>query len=216
MCEDFSWCSFCQGIITGLISSLIAFLATLFVFSRSCLKISPKIARGVNKSFYKPDGEVAWKFKIVNKSPFVRLSNIDTKLVGIQYVRNSDNTFTEHRTSIPCIPGVRILERYTPDWIVRLKRKRNPKYTADYTYRPLTFMNLDDAKFEVIELSIVYTDSISGWTHFASKKFESTIVEGEFSNDSKLDCIISQDIPKVAWDNHKNRMEKEKQSEKAD
>ena len=210
MCEDFTWCSFIIGIITGLISSFIAFLTTLFVFSRSCLKISPKIVRGVNKSHYKTDGEVAWKFKIINKSPFVRLSDIDTKLIGIKYIQNDDKTFTEHRTSIECIAGVRILDRYVPNWILRIRRKRNPKYTADYVYRPITYKNLDEEDYDAFELSVIYTDSISGWTHFASRKFNRMISEGEFSNDGKIDCIIPQQISNEAWENHNDRVNKEK------
>ncbi len=32
MCEDFTWCSFFIGIVTGLISSFVAFLITLVIF----------------------------------------------------------------------------------------------------------------------------------------------------------------------------------------
>ena len=210
MCEDFTWCSFFIGIVTGLISSFVAFLITLVIFSRSCLKISSLISRGVNKSTYQDDGEVAWKFKIINKSPFVRLSDIDTKLVGIKYVRNDDGTYTEHRKVIPCLAGVRILDRYIPNWFVRLKRKFNVKYTVNYCYRPLTYTNLDEANYDDIELSILYTDSISGWKHFTSKKFHNVIQEGEFSNDGYLNHIVPQKISQAAWDNHYDRMKKEK------
>ena len=76
--------------ILGIITTLLSVVITSIVFFSPKIKISKKILRGVNYSEFKDYGEVAWKFKIVNKSFFVSFFEFDIKLTGIKYKNIED------------------------------------------------------------------------------------------------------------------------------
>lgn len=201
---------FAQAVGTNLLSSFISFLL-LFVFLRKKrIVISKVIARGVNKSRYTEDGEVAWKFKIINKSVFMEFYNFDVSLVGIKYVENSDGTISEHRKKIECVCGVKFLSRYVPGWLLWIKRKMNSDYIVNFIYRPLTYENLDnyfrERKYDALELTVICTDSLSGFTHISRELFKpAPIVEGDFTTDGKRDFVKLKTIPDIAWLNHEKR-----------
>lgn len=203
-------------IFLGIVSTGIVFVITILVFTRQRILVSCKIARGVNKSTFKTDGEVAWKFHIMNKSLFAEIYDLQVKLVGIQIVKNDDGTCTQHRKLIDSITGTWRLSRRLPDWILAKIRAKDKQYTIDFSYRPLTYENLDELakEYDKFELSVMYTDSITGRIHVVIKEFENVIVEeGEFSNDGRLDYTSSEKIPEIAWKNHKIRMQKQKEKD---
>lgn len=206
---------FAQAVMTNLLSSFISFLFLFIFLRKKRIVISKVIARGVNKSRYTEDGEVAWKFKIVNKSVFMEFYNFDVSLVGIKYEINSDGALTEHRNKIECVCGVKFLSRYIPGWLLWIKRKMNSDYIVNFIYRPLTYENLDnyfrERKYDALELTVICTDSLSGFTHVSKELFKSApIVEGDFTTDGKRDFVKSKKIPDIAWLNHEERKQKKK------
>lgn len=195
----------------NLLSAIFSFIMVTLFLWRPRIVISDRIARGVNRSVY-DDGEVAWKFKIVNKSMLMAFYNFDIKLTGIRYETLADNTRTQHIKTIETVAAVRRLTRYIPRPILWIKRKVNPNYTISFAYRPLTYCNLDElaSEYSEFKLSVLCTDSLTGKTHYAEKVFEfSPVYEGEFTNDGRTNVILSKRIPAVAWENHENRMRKE-------
>ena len=62
--------------LLGILSTIISICISFVVFFSPKIKISKKILRGVNFSNFKDYGEVAWKFKIVNKSMLVSFFEI--------------------------------------------------------------------------------------------------------------------------------------------
>ena len=196
--------------ILGIITTLLSVVITFIVFFSPKIKISKKILRGVNYSEFKDYGEVAWKFKIVNKSFFVSFFEFDIKLTGIKYKNIEDGTSTEHRENIKIWAGIRELTRYEPRFITFIRRKKNPDYAISYAYRPLTYVNLEEAflKYDKIELSVKYIDSLIGRIHHTKRYFENTISQGDFSNDGRLDCVIPNKISVFAWKNHLEKRDK--------
>lgn len=196
--------------LLGILSTFISICISFVVFFSPKIKISKKILRGVNFSNFKDDGEVAWKFKIVNKSLLVSFFEFDIKLTGIKYKNIEDGTSTEHRENIKIWAGIRELTRYEPRFITFIRRKKNPGYTISYAYRPLTYVNLEEAflKYDKIELSVKYIDSLIGRIHHTKRYFENTISQGDFSNDGRLDCVIPNKISVFAWKNHLEKRDK--------
>ncbi len=204
---------FAQAVMTNLLSSFISFVFLFLFLRKKRIVISRVIARSVNKSRYTEGGEVAWKFKIINKSMFMEFYNFDVSLVGIKYVENSDGTISEHRKKIDCVCGMKFLSRYIPGWLLRIKRKINPNYIVNFIYRPLTYENLDnylrERKYDALELAVTCTDSLSGFTHISKELFKSTpIVEGDFTTDGKRDAVKFKRVPDIAWINHENETKK--------
>ncbi len=208
--------SFVRDVLAGVICSFISF-GLLFLFLRKKrIVISKVIARGVNKSKYTEDGEVAWKFKITNKSMFMEFYNFDVSLIGIKYVVNSDGKLTEHRKKINCVCNMKFLSRYVPRLFLWIRRKLNPNYIIGFVYRPLTYENLDDyfhkRKYDAFELIVVCTDSLSGRTHVVKELFKSApIVEGDFTIDGSRNSVKFEKIPDIAWSNHKKRNKKKQE-----
>lgn len=193
--------------VLGIVTTIISVVITFLVFFSPKVKISKKILRGVNYNEFKDCGEVAWKFKIVNKSIFVSFFEFDIKLTGIKYKVVGDNSYTEHRDDINIVAGLRELSRYEPIFITFIKRKFNPSYTISYVYRPLTYVNLEDAfsKYDKLELSLIYTDSLIGRIHHTKRYFENVISQGDFSNDGRLNHVLPNEISDFAWENHSKR-----------
>lgn len=207
--------SFVREVATGLLGSFVSFLLLLLFLRKKRIVISKMIVRGVNKSKYTEYGEVAWKFKIINKSVFMEFYNFDVNLVGIKYVINSDGKLTEHRKKIDCSCNVKFLSRYIPRWLLWIKRKINPDYIVNFIYRPLTYENLDDyfreRKYDALELTVVCTDSLSGRTHVSRELFKSApIVEGNFTIDGRKNSVKFEKIPDIAWLNHEKRKQKKR------
>lgn len=198
------------GIVSSLLGTFFCFII-IYIFSRKNeIFISDKIAISTNFSRQVKEGETAWKFKIINKSIFVFFFSFDIKLISILYKENKDGTFTQHRSDIPCVCGLRRLTRYEPNWLVWIKRKINKKYTISFAYRPLTYVDIvkgfKEKKYNELELSIICTDSLTGNRRFFKKVFDSTaFAEGDFSNDGE-NKIIPSDVSKEAWDNHNERV----------
>ncbi|UKI54917.1 MAG: hypothetical protein L6V90_09755 [Treponema succinifaciens] len=166
----------------------------------------------VNQSCDRKIGEPAWKFKIVNKSLFIKFYNFDVKLYGINYITSADNTKTEHKKMIESLAGIRELGCYIPNFILKMIRKKNKDYAINFAYRPLTYHNLMELskEFEVFELSVFATDSLTGRLHFVKKTFHPTIfVEGDFTNDGNLNQIESKKIPDEVWKNYRKKQKKE-------
>ena len=67
---------FYYDLMMGLGTTFIGFLIVLLVFGRKKLVISDKISVSVNQSRDRKIGEPAWKFKIVNKSLFMKFYNV--------------------------------------------------------------------------------------------------------------------------------------------
>jgi len=203
---------FYYDLMMGLGTTFIGFLIVLLVFGRKKLVISDKISVSVNKRRDRKIGEPAWKFKIVNKSLFVKFYNFDVKLYGINYITSADNTKTEHKKMIESLAGIRELGRYIPSFILKMIRKKNKDYAINFAYRPLTYSNLMELskEFEVFELSVFATDSLTGRLHFVKKTFHPAIfVEGDFTNDGNLNQIKSSKIPDEVWKNYKKKQKKE-------
>lgn len=203
---------FYYDLVMGLGTMFIGFLIVLLVFGRKKIVISDKISVSVNKSRDRKIGEPAWKFKIVNKSLFIKFYNFDVKLYGINYITSADNTKTEHKKMIESLAGIRELGCYIPSFILKMIRKKNKDYTINFTYRPLTYSNLMELskEFEVFELSVFATDSLTGRLHFVKKTFHPAIfVEGDFTNDGNLNEIKSSKIPDEVWKNYKKKQKKE-------
>lgn len=203
---------FYYDLMMGLGTTFIGFLIVLLVFGRKKIVISDKISVSVNKSRDRKIGEPAWKFKIINKSLFIKFYNFDVKLYGINYITSADNTKTEHKKMIESLAGIRELGRYIPSFILKMIRKKNKDYAINFAYRPLTYSNLMELskEFEVFELSVFATDSLTGRLHFFKKTFHPTIfVEGDFTNDGNLNEIKSSKIPDEVWKNYKKKQKKE-------
>lgn len=203
---------FYYDLMMGLGTTFIGFLIVLLVFGRKKIVISDKISVSVNKSRDRKIGEPAWKFKIVNKSLFMKFYNFDVKLYGINYITSADNTKTEHKKMIESLAGIRELGCYIPSFILKMIRKKNKDYAINFAYRPLTYHNLIELskEFEVFELSVFATDSLTGRLHFFKKTFHPTIfVEGDFTNDGNLNEIKSSKIPDEVWKNYKKKQKKE-------
>lgn len=208
--------SFVRELATGVLSSLVSFVLLLFFLRKKRIVISRVIARSVNKSKYKKHGEVAWKFKITNKSILMEFYNFDVSLMGVRYVINSDGKLTEHRKKINCSCKEKVLSRYVPRLFLWIKRMLNPNYIIGFVYRPLTYENLDyyfkERKYDALELTVVCTDSLSGRTHIFKELFKSApIVEGDFTIDGSRDSVKFEKIPDKAWRNHKKRNKKNKE-----
>ena len=195
--------------LVGIVSTFFCFIIAFFFCSIHRIKLSKKITLSVN---VKKDGEqrLAWKFKIVNTSIFTGFANFDIKLVGINYVRNSDNTLTQHRDAIDVVAGVRRLTRYIPLPILFIKRLINPDYTITFAYRPVTFENLNLKKneYEALELSVSCVDTLTGRPHVYLHEYplsKRTILEGNFTNDGRLRKILPlTDEEKEFVSRHKN------------
>lgn len=203
---------FYYDLMMGFGTTFIGFLIVLLVFGRKKLVISDKISVSVNQSRDRKIGEPAWKFKIVNKSLFIKFYNFDVKLYGINYITSADNTKTEHKKMIESLAGIRELGCYIPNFILKMIRKKNKDYAINFAYRPLTYHNLMELskEFEVFELSVFATDSLTGRLHFVKKTFHPTIfVEGDFTNDGNLNEIKSKKIPDEVWKNYKKKQKKE-------
>lgn len=203
---------FYYDLVMGLGTTFIGFLIVLLVFGRKKLVISDKISVSVNKSRDRQIGEPAWKFKIINKSLFIKFYNFDVKLYGINYITSADNTKTEHKKMIESLAGIRELGCYIPSFILKMIRKKNKDYAINFAYRPLTYHNLMELskEFEVFELSVFATDSLTGRLHFVKKTFHPAIfVEGDFTNDGNLNEIKSSKIPDEVWKNYKKKQKKE-------
>lgn len=203
---------FYYDLMMGLGTTFIGFLIVLLVFGRRKIVISDKISVSVNKSRDRQIGEPAWKFKIINKSLFIKFYNFDVKLYGINYITSADNTKTEHKKMIESLAGIRELGCYIPNFILKMIRKKNKDYAINFAYRPLTYHNLMELskEFEVFELSVFATDSLTGRLHFVKKTFHPTIfVEGDFTNDGNLNQIESKKIPDEVWKNYKKKQKKE-------
>lgn len=203
---------FYYDLMMGLGTTFIGFLIVLLVFGRKKLVISDKISVSVNQSRDRKIGEPAWKFKIVNKSLFIKFYNFDVKLYGINYITSADNTKTEHKKMIESLAGIRELGCYIPGFILKMIRKKNKDYAINFAYRPLTYHNLMELskEFEVFELSVFATDSLTGRLHFVKKTFHPAIfVEGDFTNDGNLNEIKSKKIPDEVWKNYKKKQKKE-------
>lgn len=203
---------FYYDLMMGLGTTFIGFLIVLLVFGRKKLVISDKISVSVNQSRDRKIGEPAWKFKIVNKSLFIKFYNFDVKLYGINYITSADNTKTEHKKMIESLAGIRELGCYIPNFILKMIRKKNKDYAINFAYRPLTYHNLMELskEFEVFELSVFATDSLTGRLHFVKKTFHPAIfVEGDFTNDGNLNQIESKKIPDEVWKNYKKKQKKE-------
>lgn len=203
---------FYYDLMMGLGTTFIGFLIVLLVFGRKKLVISDKISVSVNQSRDRKIGEPAWKFKIVNKSLFIKFYNFDVKLYGINYITSADNTKTEHKKMIESLAGIRELGCYIPSFILKMIRKKNKDYAINFAYRPLTYHNLMELskEFEVFELSVFATDSLTGRLHFVKKTFHPAIfVEGDFTNDGNLNEIKSSKIPDEVWKNYKKKRKKE-------
>lgn len=196
--------------LLGILSTFISICISFVIFFSPKIKISKKILRGVNFSNFKDYGEVAWKFKIVNKSMLVSFFEFDIKLTGIKYKIIEDGSATEHRENIKICAGIRELTRYEPRFVTFIKRKKNPSHTVSYVYRPLTYVNLEEAflKYDKIELSVKYVDSLIGRIHHTKKYFENTIIQGDFSNDGRLNCVLPNTISSYAWKNHLEKRDK--------
>ena len=196
--------------LLGILSTFISICISFVVFFSPKIKISKKILRGVNFSNFKEYGEVAWKFKIVNKSMLVSFFEFDIKLTGIKYKIIEDGSVIEHRENIKICAGIRELARYEPRFITFLKRKNDSSYTVSYVYRPLTYVNLEEAflKYDKIELSVKYVDSLIGRIHHTKKYSENTIIQGDFSNDGRLNCVLPNTISSYAWKNHLEKRDK--------
>ena len=63
-------------------------------------------------------------------------------------------------------------------------------------------------KYDKLELSLIYTDSLIGRVHHTQRYFENVILQGEFSNDGCLDCVIPNKISVFAWKNHLEKRDK--------
>lgn len=203
---------FYYDLMMGLGTTFIGFLIVLLVFGRKKLVISDKISVSVNQSRDRKIGEPAWKFKIINKSLFIKFYNFDVKLYGINYITSADNTKTEHKKMIESLAGIRELGCYIPNFILKMIRKKNKDYAINFAYRPLTYHNLMELskEFEVFELSVFATDSLTGRLHFVKKTFHPAIfVEGDFTNDGNLNEIKSKKIPDEVWKNYKKKQKKE-------
>lgn len=205
-----------REVAINILGSFVSFLLLFLFMRKKRIVISKVIARGVNKSRYTEDGEVAWKFKIINKSIFMEFYNFDVSLVGIKYVENSDGTISEHRNKIDCVCGIKFLSRYIPGWLLWIKRKLNPDYIVNFIYRPLTYENLDnyfrERKYDALELTVICTDSLSGFTHLSRELFKpAPIVEGDFTTDGKRNFVKLKKIPDIAWFNHEERNKEKEQ-----
>ncbi len=195
--------------LVSIVSTFFCFIIAFFFCSIHRIKLSKKIALSVN---VKKDGEqrLAWKFKIVNTSIFTGFANFDIKLAGINYVRNSDNTLTQHRAAIEVVAGVRRLTRYIPLPILFIKRLINPDYTITFAYRPVTFENLNLKKneYEALELSVSCVDTLTGRSHVYLHEYplsKRSILEGNFTNDGRLKKILPlTDEEKEFVRRHKN------------
>lgn len=190
--------------ILGILTAILSIIIAAIVFFSPKIKISSKILRGVNYSHFKEDGEIAWKFKIVNKSLWVSFFEFDVKLTGIKYKVIEDGTFTQHRSAINILASIEVLERYEPRLVTFIKRKINPKYTISYAYRPVTYVNLEEIfqEYDKLELSVKYIDSFIGRTHHTKRYFEKTIIQGDFTNDGRLNYVLPNKISDSAWKNH--------------
>ncbi len=207
--------SFVRDVIIGLLGSFVSFLLLFLFLRKKRIVISKVIVRGVNKSKHTKHGEVAWKFKIINKSVFMEFYNFDVSLMGIKYVINSDGKLTEHRKKIDCVCNVKFLSKYVPKCILWIKRKLNPNYIIGFVHRPFTYENLDNyfrqRKYDAFELIVVCTDSLSGRTHISKELFQSApIVEGDFTIDGSRNSVKFEKIPDKAWLNHEKRNKKKK------
>lgn len=211
-----------NDLLVGAISTFVCFIIAFMFCSLHRIKISKKIALGVN---VKKNGErrLAWKFKIANRSIFTTFVNFDIKLTGINYIRNSDNTLTQHRGTIEVIAGIRKLTRYIPKPILFFKRLKNPNYTISFAYRPLTFENLNKMinEYEELELSVSCADTLTGRTHVFTQNFtlsKRSIFEGSFTNDGNLNKILPLKEDEEEFvkehENESNREDKENESNK--
>lgn len=207
---------FLFALLTGIIASFLGFILVLVFFTKAKIAISGKISRSLNYS-YNPNGQIAWKFKIVNKSMITSFTNFDIKLIGIKYKIAANNTKTQHRTKLDSIVGVRELQRYIPTWIVNKKRKKDSSYTIEFAYRPLTFLNLDELsrEYDEFELSVICTDTLIGKPHIYKKSFKTSLIEeGDFTNDGRLNEIIPKAIPESIKKEMMKKERKEKLSKK--
>lgn len=184
------------SIIVNILSTLVSFfLAFLFINSQK-IKISKRILIGVNEKDNK-EKRVAWKFKIVNKSIFTSFINFDIQLAGINYVKNSDDSYTQHKHKIDIYPGVRELTRNIPFPILFLKRHiKDDNSNIDFACRPLSLTNLNEEfdNYEEFELNILCTDTLLGKPHSFTrifKKSRNPIERGNFTNDGRLNSITS-------------------------
>lgn len=208
-----------NDLIVGLISTFICFVIAFTICSIHQIKISKKICLGVNIKKGE-EKRLAWKFKIVNKSIITKFVNFDTKLVGINYIRTSDNTVTQHRDNIEVIAGIRELTRFIPRPILYLIRLKNPEYNISFAYRPVTFNNLSKMinEYEELELSISCNDTLTGRTHLFKQRYplsKRSIVIGNFTNDGRLNKILPlTEIESEFVKEHENAPSKE--SEKKD
>lgn len=211
MFENFNGQTFVMGIITGVLSTFCVYLITTFFTRIFGLAISNRIVRDVNSSFYNHE-EVAWKFKIVNKSPFFSLQINETKLVGVKYVLTVNGRNSEQRKELKCIAGVRELTKYISKRAMEKKYEKDSDYIPEFFYRPLTFENLDELakQYREYELTVQYTDALSGRVHVKRQRIKSyNIVEGEFVMDGSVNRFKEKQIPAIAWENRRKRIEDE-------
>lgn len=211
MFSNFDIQTFVMGIITGILSSFCVYLIISLLLRLFGVAISNRIVRSVNTSFYN-EKVVAWKFKVVNKFPFMSIQITEVKLVGIKYVLSSEGIRSEHRKELKCIAGVAELTKYLSKKALEKKIEKDADYVPDFFYRPLTFDNLDELsrQYSEYELSVRYIDSLSGRNQVKRQRIKSDcIVEGDFLMDGSVNQFEQKPIPAVAWENYRKQKEKE-------
>ena len=197
---------------TGILSALCVYLITLLLSRFFGLAVSNRIVRSVNASFYN-EKVVAWKFKIVNKSPFSSVQITSVLLFGIKYVLSAEGIRSEHRKKLNCIAGVPELTKYLSKKVLAKKLDEDSSYVPDFFYRPLTFDNLDELsnQYSEYELNVRYIDSFSGRSHVKRQRIKSDcIVEGDFLMDGSLNKFERNEIPAIAWKNYRKQKQNEK------
>jgi hypothetical protein len=180
-------------VIANIISAFLLFLIGFLYTIKSKVKISKKIVKGITE--FDNRLHIAYKFKIVNTSRFLKARNFSVKLFAVKKIFNEyEGISTEH--SIPVevkYEGLKELSQYISKRKIRKLMKKRTGNEFSCWYRIITIQNIfnDYKDYDFFRLHVEYKNSLNQ-EFIVNQYFANNIKKifiGNFSTDGNIENI---------------------------
>jgi hypothetical protein len=183
------------NVVANLVSAIILFIFGLLYMVKPKVKISNRIVRGIME--FDNKSHIAYQFKIVNKSRFLKARNFSVKLFAVKKIfLEYENVYTENYTLIEEIKhkGLNELSRYASKRKLR-KIMEKSIGNSDFScwYRIITTINLleEYKDYDTFRLCVEYETSLNQ-KFTVNQYFDNNVKKitiGNFSTDGNLETV---------------------------